>query len=119
MKKLTTKEEEIMQILWDIERGFVKDVLEQLPEPKSSYNTISTIIRILEKKGFVHHEVFGPTHRYYPVISKDKYKKQYLGDIVQNYFGNSYQQMVSFFAKEKNLSLEELEEIIQMIKKGK
>jgi len=119
MKEQTTKEEEIMQILWDLKKGFVKDVLQQIPGPKPSYNTVSTIIRILEKKNFVGHETFGPTHRYYPLISKDKYKKQYLGNIVEDYFGNSYQQMVSFFAKEKKLTLEDLEDIIKLIKQGK
>jgi BlaI family penicillinase repressor len=116
MKRLTNKEEKIMHILWKIQKGFVRDILMHIPEPKPSYNTISTIIRILEKKGFVDHETFGPTHRYYPLISKDNYTRQYLNDIVQIYFGNSYRQLVSFFAREKKLTPQDLEEIIQMIK---
>ena len=119
MKRLTNKEEEIMQILWKIERGFVRDILRHLPDPKPSYNTISTIIRILQKKGFVDHEAFGPTHRYYPKISKENYTRHYMNDIVRNYFGSSYQQLVSFFARENKLSPQDLEEIIQMIKEKK
>ena len=108
-----------MHILWKIGKGFVRDILEQLPEPKPSYNTVSTIIRILEKKDFVAHEAFGPTHRYYPLVSKETYTRQYLNDIVHNYFGSSYRQLVSFFAREKKLSPRDLEEIIQMIKNQK
>lgn len=116
-KELTKAEEQVMQILWSIEKGFVKDIVEKLPEPKPAYNTVSTIVRILEKKGFVWHNAFGNTHEYYPLISKDVYKKEYMGNFVKNYFSNSFQQMVSFFAKENNLSLEELDEIKLLMEK--
>ena len=119
MKKLTNREEEIMHILWQINKGFVRDVLAKIPDPKPSYNTVSTIIRILEKKGYIGHESFGPTHRYYPLMAKDEYTKNYLHTIVQDYFSNSYQQLVSFFAREKKLSIKDLEEIVEMIRKEK
>lgn len=125
MKELTRAEEEIMQILWEIEKGFVNDVVARMPEPKPAYNTVSTIIRILEKKGFVDHEAFGKTHQYFPVISKEHYTKGFLSSFVKKYFSNSYQQMVSFFSKEEDLSLKDMEEINKIIqheielKKGK
>ena len=115
MKKLTKAEEQIMQVLWDIKNGFVKDILEQLPDPKPAYNTVSTIVRILEKKGFVSHKAFGKTHQYYPSVSRDEYKEVYLKTFVENYFSNSYQEMVSFFTQDKNLSVVELQEIMKMI----
>ena len=116
MKNLTKAEEQIMQVLWKIQSGFVKDILEQLPEPKPAYNTVSTIVRILEKKGFVSHKAFGKTHQYYPVVARDEYKEVYLKNFMENYFSNSYQEMVSFFAKHEDLSITELEEIMKMIK---
>jgi BlaI family transcriptional regulator, penicillinase repressor len=111
MKDLTRAEEEIMQILWMIEKGFVKDVLENIPEPKPAYNTVSTIVRILEKKGFVGHKAYGKTHEYYPLVDKNEYSNNLMKSMVKNYFSNSFQQMVSFFASNKELSLKELEEI--------
>jgi len=116
MKNLTKAEEQIMQVLWKIQSGFVKDILEQLPEPKPAYNTVSTIVRILEKKGFVSHKAFGKTHQYHPAVARDEYKEVYLKNFMENYFGNSYQEMVSFFAKHEDLSIMELEEIMKMIK---
>jgi predicted transcriptional regulator len=104
-----------MHILWEIGRGFVKDILEHLSEPKPAYNTVSTIVRILEKKGFVSHKAYGKTHEYYPLITKEEYTKAYMNNFVQNYFSNSFQEMVSFFARDKNLSLTELEDIQKMI----
>lgn len=115
MKELTRAEEEIMQILWKIEKGFVKDVVEHFPQPKPAYNTVSTIIRILEKKGFVDHKAYGKTHEYFPVVSKEKYKKDLMKDVVKDYFSNSFKQMVSFFTNEKKLSLSDLEEIKAMM----
>jgi len=111
MKELTRAEEEIMQVLWHLGRGFVKDVIEELPAPKPAYNTVSTIVRILEKKGFVSHRVYGKTHEYFPVVSKDVYKKKYLKSFLKRYFGDSFPELVSFFAGERDLSLKELEEI--------
>ncbi len=116
MKELTRAEEQIMQILWDMEKGFVNDVLEQLPEPKPAYNTVSTIIRILEKKGFVAYEAFGKSHRYYPLISKKEYTRSFMKRFVGSYFGNSYKEMVSFFAREENLSVDDVKELRKFIK---
>ncbi len=116
MKELTKAEEQIMHILWEMGRGFVKDVLEQLPEPKPAYNTVSTIIRILEKKGFVSYKAFGKTHEYYPAISKEVYTQAFLNRFVKNYFHDSYSDMVSFFTKDRQLSLDELEEMLDMIR---
>jgi BlaI family transcriptional regulator, penicillinase repressor len=115
MKELTKAEEQVMQILWDIEKGFVKDILEQLPEPKPAYNTVSTIVRILEKKEFVSYKVYGNSHQYYPLISKKEYTKTYLQGFLSGYFSNSYKQLVSFFSKEENLTIKEMEEIKAMI----
>jgi predicted transcriptional regulator len=115
MKKLTKAEEQIMQILWELERGFVKDIIKNLPQPKPAYNTVSTIIRILEKKGFVSHQAYGNSHEYFPVINKEEYTKAYLKSIMKNYFSDSFREMVSFFASEENISIEELEELRKMI----
>jgi BlaI family penicillinase repressor len=115
MKELTKAEEQVMQILWEIEKGFVKDVIDKLPEPKPAYNTISTIIRILEKKGFVEHKAYGKTHEYFPVVSKKEYTSKFLKGFVNNYFSSSYKQLVSFFAKEEKLSISEMEELKKMI----
>lgn len=115
MKVLTKAEEQIMQILWKLEKGFVKDILEYLPEPKPAYNTVSTIVRILEKKGFVSHKAYGKTYEYYPSVSKDEYTEVYLKSFVRNYFSDSFKEMVSFFAREKNMSISELEDIIKMM----
>ena len=115
MKELTKAEEQIMQILWSLKRGFVKDIIELLPDPKPAYNTVSTIVRILEKKGFVSHQAYGKTHEYFPLITKDQYKKQYMKNIIQNYFENSFQDMVSFFATDKKIDLNELEDIKKLI----
>jgi BlaI family penicillinase repressor len=115
MKELTKAEEQIMQILWKLEQGFVKDILEHLPKPKPAYNTVSTIVRILEKKGFVSYKAYGKTHEYYPVLSKEEYTRSFLKRFVENYFSDSFQDMVSFFAKEKDISISELESMIKMI----
>jgi len=117
MKKLTKAEEQIMQILWKLGKGFVRDIIQFLPEPKPAYNTVSTIVRILEKKRFVNHQAFGNTYEYYPVITKEAYTKAYVKSIMKDYFSNSFKEMVSFFAKDKNMSLEELEDIKQLISK--
>ncbi|MCK7461602.1 MAG: BlaI/MecI/CopY family transcriptional regulator [Sphingobacterium sp.] len=93
-------------------RAYVKDIIERLPEPKPAYNTVSTIVRILEKKGFVGHEAFGKTHLYRPLVAKEDYTQAFLRTFVRNYFDNSYQDLVSFFAKDRDMSLSELEEIL-------
>ena len=111
MKELTKAEEQIMQILWKLKNAFVNDILDQMEDPKPAYNTVSTIVRILEKKGFVGHKAYGKTHEYYPLISKKEYTKGFLKGFVSNYFENSYQALASFFTKENKLSLKEMEEI--------
>ncbi len=111
MKELTKAEEQVMQILWVLERAFVKEIVEEFPDPKPAYNTVSTIIRILEKKGVVSHKAYGNTYEYYPEIGRDEYKKKYMRSFLKRYFGGSFPDMVSFFAGERDLSVEELEEI--------
>ncbi len=115
MKQLTRAEEQIMQILWKLDKAFVKDIIVHLPDPKPAYNTVSTIVRILEKKGFVGYKAYGKTHEYYPLVNKSEYTQKYLRNFVQNYFSNSYKQMVSFFAREEKLSIREMEEMRQLI----
>lgn len=115
MEKLTNKEEEIMQVLWRLKKAFVKEVVAELPKPRPHYNTVSTVIRKMEDKGYVKYEVFGNTHRYYPAISKEDYRKRYFSNATQNYFENSYKNVVSFFAKEEKISADELREIIKII----
>jgi predicted transcriptional regulator len=117
MKELTRAEEQVMQVLWEIKKGFVKDILEKLPTPKPAYNTVSTIVRILEKKGFVGYQAFGKSHEYYPLVEKENYTSSYLQNFVGNYFGGSFQQLVSFFARKENMDLTELDELMQHVKK--
>ncbi len=117
MKELTKAEEQIMHILWTLGKGFVNDIMKELPEPKPAYNTVSTIVRILEKKGFIDHKAYGKTHEYYPVVTKKDYTSSYMKNFVQNYFEGSFKQMVSFFTKENNLSLNEIEEIKKLLEK--
>ncbi|MBN1180683.1 MAG: BlaI/MecI/CopY family transcriptional regulator [Bacteroidales bacterium] len=114
MKKLTNAEEDVMQILWDIGKGFVKDVIDKMPDPKPPYNTVSTVIRILEKKDFISHTQYGNTYEYYPVVSREDYAKVHFNGFLSNYFNNSFPKMAAFFARENNLSMKELEEIIRL-----
>lgn len=116
MKELTRAEEQVMQVLWEMEKGFVKDILEKLPAPKPAYNTVSTIIRILEKKGFVGYQAYGKSHEYFPLVAKEAYTRSYLNNFVGNYFGGSFQQLVSFFAKEENMDLKEIDELLRHVK---
>lgn len=118
MEKLTNKEEEIMRVLWKLKKGFVKEVVAELPIPKPHYNTISTIIRNMEEKGFIKHQAFGKTHQYYPSVTKEEYRKMFMHKTIQNYFENSYKNVVSFFAKEEKISVDELKEIISIIEKS-
>lgn len=117
MQKLTNKEEEIMQILWRLQKAFVKDVLSEIKEDQPHYNTLSTIIRNLEEKGYVGHQAFGKTHQYFPIVEKEVYKKRFMNTAIENYFNNSYKNVVSFFAKEEKISADELREIIALIEK--
>lgn len=118
MEKLTNKEEEVMQALWSLEKAFVKEIVAQLEE-ENHYNTVSTIVRNLEEKGYVSHTAFGKTHQYFPVVSKDEYTKRFMNMATQRYFNNSYKSMVSFFAKEEKISADELREILEIIEKQK
>ncbi len=115
MKELTKAEEQIMHILWKLNKAFVNDIIAKLPEPKPAYNTVSTIVRILERKGFVGFKAYGKTHEYYPIVEKEDYTSKFLNGFLKNYFDNSYQNMVSFFSKDKNISTKEMEEIIKIL----
>lgn len=119
IKELTKAEEQIMQELWDMEGGFVKEVIDRLPEPKPAYNTVSTIVRILETKGFVDHEAFGKSHRYIPKVQKDVYKKVIADKLLNGYFDNSPKHMLSFFLEENKLDVKELDELLALINKHK
>lgn len=117
MKELTKAEEQIMQLLWEQEKAFVKDIVEQMPNPKPAYNTVSTIIRILEKKGFVGYTAYGKTHEYYPLVSRKEYTRTFMKNFMRNYFSGSFQEMVSFFAKEDKMSLSDLDELVEDVKR--
>ncbi|MBL7886781.1 MAG: BlaI/MecI/CopY family transcriptional regulator [Flavobacterium sp.] len=119
MQKLTNKEEEIMHILWKLKKAFVKDVMAEIIEDQPHYNTLSTIIRNLEDKGFVSHNAYGNTHQYFPIVSMEDYRKRFMNTAIENYFNNSYKSMVSFFAEEDKISAEELREILAIIEKKK
>ncbi|WP_298031020.1 BlaI/MecI/CopY family transcriptional regulator [uncultured Alistipes sp.] len=118
-QELTRAELEIMQVLWAKEAVVVHDILDEMDEPKPAYNTVSTIVRILEKKGFVSHKAYGKTHEYYPLISKDDYARRYMDTVLNNFFGGSVSRLVSFFSENKAISLEETDAILDMLKKRK
>ena len=119
MQKLTNKEEEIMHIIWKLEKAFVKEVMAEITEDQPHYNTLSTIVRNLEEKGFVAHNAFGNTHQYYPIVPIEEYRKKFMNTAIDNYFNSSYKNMVSFFAKEDKISAAELREILAMIENQK
>ena len=119
MKKLAKREEQIMQVYWDLGKAFIKEVIPHLPDPKPHYNSVATMVKILEEKGFLDHDNVGNLYRYFPKVSREEYQKHDMKDIVNKYFDNSYPRMLAFFAKEQNLSEEELNEILDMIKKDK
>jgi predicted transcriptional regulator len=119
IKELTKAEDQVMQILWKLENAFVKDIVEEMPDPKPAYNTVSTIVRILETKGFVDHKAYGKTHEYFPLISKEKYTKFYLNNLLKGYFNGSFQNLVSFFAKENKMDIKSLEKLLEEIKNEK
>ncbi|MGB3142697.1 MAG: BlaI/MecI/CopY family transcriptional regulator [Maribacter sp.] len=118
MKQLTKAEEEVMQILWQLQKCNVASIIEELPEPKPAYNTVSTIVRILESKGFVDHEQEGRGHLYFPLVKKSDYSNQSINKLVDNYFQGSFESMVSFFMKKNDMSLTELESVLAEIKKS-
>lgn len=115
--RLTKAEEQVMQILWDLGEGLVKDVLERFEDPKPARNTVSTVVRVLEKKGFVDHRAFSNVHLYYPKVSKIEYSKKQLFGLLEGYFDNSFPAMASFFAMEKDLSMKELDELLDITRK--
>ncbi|MEQ3662284.1 MAG: BlaI/MecI/CopY family transcriptional regulator [Flavobacterium sp.] len=119
MQKLTNKEEEIMQILWKLKKAFVKDILEEITEDKPHYNTLSTIVRNLEEKGYVGYTAYGKTHQYFPIITIEKYRKKFMNTAIDTYFNSSYKNLVSFFAEEEKISADELREILAIIEKKK
>lgn len=119
MKKLTRKEEEIMQILWQLEKAFVKEVIDLMPSPKPHYNTVSTMMKILEEKSFISHSKIGNMHQYFPLVKKEEYKSDAVNDLVAKYFDNSYINMVAHFTKNENLSAEDVNEILALIQSKK
>lgn len=119
MKELTKAEDQIMQILWKLEKAFIKDIVEQMPSPKPAYNTVSTITRILEKKGFVGYKAYGKTHEYFPLVSKDKYTKFYLNNLVGGYFNGSIQSLVSFFASENKMDANDIDQLLKKLEELK
>jgi len=119
MIKLAKREEQIMQVYWELGKAFIKEVIPHLPDPKPHYNSVATMVKILEEKGFLDHDTVGNIHRYFPLVTKEQYQKHDMKDIVKKYFDNSYPRMLAFFAKEQKLTAEELNEIIHMIKNDK
>ncbi|WP_421871726.1 BlaI/MecI/CopY family transcriptional regulator [Marinoscillum sp.] len=119
MVTLTKAEEKIMMILWDIEKGFIKDILDQYPDPKPPYNSVSTIVRVLVQKEIVGYTAYGKSHQYHPLIEKEDYSKGQLSRLVTDYYDNSLKQVVSFFSESKKLNEKELDEAIQMLEELK
>lgn len=119
MRELTRAEEEIMRIIWQLNEAMVKEVLAEMPDPKPAYNTVSTVIRVLESKGFVDHKAYGNTYVYFPLITERDYKHFAFDKVMNNYFGNSYKLLVSFLVQEKNLDANELDELLKMAEKLK
>ncbi|GGW54961.1 putative transcriptional regulator [Winogradskyella epiphytica] len=119
MKQLTKAEEEIMQTLWQLKRANVKAIIEELPEPKPAYNTVSTIVRILESKGFVDYEKQGKSHLYFPIVEKEAYSNQSINKLVDNYFQGSFKSMVSFFVQKNDIDVKDIEVLLDEINKEK
>ena len=119
MMTLTKAEEKIMMILWDIDKGFIKDIIEQYPDPKPPYNSVSTIVRVLVQKEIVGYTAYGKSHQYHPLITKDEYSKGQLSRLMKNYYNNSFKQVVNFFSESEKLNKEELDEAIRMLEELK
>lgn len=115
MVTLTKAEEKIMKILWDIERGFIKDILDQYPDPKPPYNSVSTIVRVLVQKEIVGYTAYGNAHQYHPLVTKEEYRKGQLSQLVSDYYNNSLKQVVNFFSESKQLDEKELDEVMKML----
>ena len=119
MMTLTKAEEKIMKILWDIEKGFIKDILEQYPDPKPPYNSVSTIVRVLVQKEIVGYTAYGNSHQYHPLITKEEYRKSQLSRLVSDYYNNSLKQVVNFFSESKKLDEKEVDEVMRMLEELK
>ena len=117
MKNLTKAEEQVMQVLWKLDRAFLRDIVEHMPGVKPHQNTVATLLKILVEKEFVSIDVIGRQHQYYPLVSKEEYSKKTIKQMVKGYFEGSFSNVVSFMVKENNISLEELESLVQQIKK--
>ncbi|NLO71146.1 MAG: BlaI/MecI/CopY family transcriptional regulator [Porphyromonadaceae bacterium] len=115
MEKLTHQEEEIMLIIWGNEPGFIKDFIEKMEDPIPPYTTVASIVKNLERKGYVKGKLFGNSYQYSAIINEDDYKKKFMSNVVKKYFENSYKELVSFFVEDKKISAEELQEIIKLI----
>lgn len=118
-QELTKAELEIMQVIWKKEKVLVHDILAELPEPKPAYNTVSTIVRILESKGFVSHKAYGRTYEYFPIVKKPDYTGSYMRTVLDNFFDGSVSRMVNFFSAQKSISLEETDEILKILNENK
>jgi BlaI family penicillinase repressor len=120
MKELTKAEEQVMQILWQLKEAIVKQILDKMPEdPKPAYNTVSTVVRVLESKGFVDHKAYGNSHVYFPIVSEEDYKKFAFDKVIKSYFNNSYKTLVSYLVKEQKLNLSELAELILLAERSR
>lgn len=119
MKTLTKAEEEIMQVLWQLKKGTVNDIIEQLTEPKPAYNTVSTVVRILENKGFVDHEPHGRGFSYFPLVDKEAYSHKSLKRFAESYFQGSFKSMLSFFVQKEDIDLKDVEDLLQKLKNEK
>ncbi len=115
MTTLTKAEERIMKILWKIEKGFINDILEYFPDPKPPYNSVSTIVRVLVKKEIVSFKKYGNTYEYYPLITKEDYKKGQMSRLLKDYYNNSLKQVVNFFSENKDLDIDEVDEVMKML----
>ena len=115
IKELTRAEEQVMQLLWQLKEAMVKEIIELMPEPKPAYNTVSTVVRVLDGKGFIDHKAYGNSHVYFPLISEAQYKKFTFDKMMSSYFSNSYQSLVSFIANEKKLDIQQLDELSKLI----
>jgi BlaI family transcriptional regulator, penicillinase repressor len=119
MKELTKAEEQVMQVLWDHNKGFIKDLIEDFPNPKPAYNTVATIFKILHQKGFVDYKSYGNAFQYFPLVSREEYYSKFLSNLVSRSFNNSFKQLVSMFAQKNEIDLKEADEIIKLMEEIK
>lgn len=116
MKKLAQREAQIMQAIWYLKKAFIKEIVDEMPDPKPHYNSVSTMVKLLEKKGFVSHEKMGNAHRYFALVRKEDYQEEVVDDVVKGFFDNSPMKLVNYFAKEQKLSEADVERLLKMIK---